>query len=56
MTSHVGILIVFAACVSLVFGTVMRPSLREELRLAGRLFAGLVLGAYALGWLMYLAF
>lgn len=56
MTSHLGVMILFAACVSLVFGVLMRDELGDQLRLAGRIGAGLVLGAYALGWVMYLAF
>ncbi len=46
----------FAFCVSSVFGTLMRDDAREQLRLGGRIFGGLVLGAYLLGWLMYWAF
>lgn len=46
----------FAACVATVFGTLMRDETAEQLRLGGRIFAGLVLGGYALGWVMYWAF
>ena len=56
MTTHLGVMILFAACVSVVFGTLMRDTSSEQLRLGGRIFAALVLGGYALGWLMYLAF
>ena len=56
MTSHLGVMVLFAACVSTVFGTLMRDEVRDELRLAVRIFGGLVLGAYALGWVMYWAF
>jgi hypothetical protein len=56
MTSHLGVMIVFAACVSTVFGTLMRDVARDQLRLTIRILGGLVLGAYALGWLMYWAF
>ena len=56
MTSHLGVMILFAACVSMVFGALMRDESRDQLKFAGRLFAILVLGAYAAGWLMYLAF
>jgi len=56
MTTHLGVMILFAACVSIVFGTLVRDATRDQLRLAIRIFAALVLGAYALGWLMYLAF
>lgn len=56
MTSHLGIMMVFAACVSVVFGALQRDGLRDQLRIAGRLFAVLVLGACAVGWIMYWAF
>ena len=53
MTSHLGVMLLFAACVSTVFGTLLRDEPRDQVRLGGRIFTGLVLGAYALGWLMY---
>ncbi len=54
MTSHVGMMVLFAACVAAVFGTLLRDQARDQIRLGLRIFAGLVLGAYALGWIMYL--
>jgi hypothetical protein len=45
-------MIVFAACVSIVFATLMRDAPREQLRLGGRLFGAFVVGAYLTGWLM----
>jgi hypothetical protein len=56
MTSHLGFLCVFAACVSVVFGALLRDDPRDELRLGSRVFGALVLGAYVTGWLMYAAF
>jgi len=56
VTSHLGIMILFAACVSTVFGTLFRDLPQEQLRLGARIFATLVVGGYAVGWLMYLAF
>lgn len=56
MTSHLGFMILFAACVSAVFGALLRDDLRDELRLALRLFGALVVGAYAVGWLMYVVY
>ncbi len=56
MTTHLGVLILFAACVSVVFGTLLRDGVRSEIALAGRIFTALVGGAYALGWIMYVAF
>ena len=56
MTTHLGVMILFAACVSAVFGALLRDTPRDELRLGARIFTGLVFGAYALGWIMFLAF
>jgi hypothetical protein len=56
MTSHLGLMTLFAVCVAVVFGTLLRDDPREQVRLGGRIFAGLVLGGYALGWLMYWTF
>jgi hypothetical protein len=56
MTTHLGVMILFAACVSMVFGTLLRDGIRNELRLASRIFAGLVGGAYVLGWILYFTF
>lgn len=56
MTSQLGVMILFAACVATVFGVLMRDEKSEQWRMAGRIFVGLVLGAYGLGWVMYLAF
>jgi len=56
VTSHLGAMVLFAACVSAVFGALLRDEARDEVRLAVRIFLGLVLGAYALGWIMYVAF
>jgi hypothetical protein len=56
VTTHLGVMILFAACVSAVFGALLRETPRDEIRLAARIFTGLVFGAYALGWLMFLAF
>ncbi len=53
MTSHVGLMIVFALFVSLVFATLMRDEPGEQLRLGARLFAGFVGGGVLAGWLLY---
>jgi hypothetical protein len=54
--SHFGIMVLFAACVSIVFGTLLRDEPREQMAVGVRIFLALVVGAYALDWLMYLAF
>jgi hypothetical protein len=56
MTSHLGVMMLFAACVATAFGALQRDRPRDQLRLAGRLFGVFVLGAYASGWIMYWAF
>ena len=52
MTSHVGMMMLFAACVSVVFAVLMRDDPRDQLRLGGRIFGGFVVGAYLAGWLL----
>jgi hypothetical protein len=47
-----GLMVLFAVGVSVVFAALMRDDPREQLRLAGRLFGGLVVGAYVTGWLL----
>ena len=53
MTTHVGLMVVFALFVSLVFATLLRDNPREQLLLGAKMFAGLVGGAIAVGWLLY---
>ena len=53
MTSHLGLLILFAVFVSLIFAVLMRDEPREQLRLGLKMFGGFVGAAIALGWLMY---
>lgn len=52
MTSHVGMMVLFAACVSIVFAVLMRHDTGAQLRLGGRLFGGFVVGAYLTGWIL----
>jgi len=54
--SHLGLMVLFAACVSIVFGALLRQDRREQWRFSGRAFVGLVGGAYLLGWAMYWIF
>lgn len=53
MTSHVLLLILFAAPVSAVFAALSRDDPREQLRSAARMFAAFLAAAVLLGWLMY---
>jgi hypothetical protein len=52
MTTHVGMMAWFAVCVSIVFAVLMRDEPRDQVRMAGRLFGGFVLGAYVTGWIL----
>lgn len=53
MTTHLGLMVVFALFVSVVFATLMRDEPREQLRLGARLFAGFVGAGVGIGWLIY---
>ena len=53
MTSHAGLMVIFAFFVSIVFGTLMRDEPKEQLHFGARLFAAFVVGGIALGWLLY---
>lgn len=53
MTSHVGLMILFALFVSTVFATLMRDQPSEQLRFGARLFAGFVAAGIVIGWLLY---
>jgi len=56
MTTHLGIMVLFVALVSTVFGTLLREDLADQIGLGSRIFVGLVLGAYVAGWVLYAAF
>jgi undecaprenyl pyrophosphate phosphatase UppP len=51
--SHLGLMVVFAFFVSVVFGTLMRDEPKEQLRFGGQLFTAFVVGGIALGWVLY---
>jgi hypothetical protein len=53
MTTHLGLLVVFALFVSIAFATLMRDTPREQALLGLRLFGAFVAAALVLGWLMY---
>jgi hypothetical protein len=54
VTSHLGVLILFAATVAVVFAVLMRDDAGDQLKLGGRIFGALVGGALVAGWVMYL--
>ncbi len=53
MTSHVGLLVLFAFFVSVVFAVIGRETPREQAWLGARYFATFVAAGLLLGWLMY---
>lgn len=53
MQSHLLLLAIFAFFVSLVFALLTKDDPREQLRFCGMLFAGFIVSAIVLGWLMY---
>ncbi len=53
MTSHLGLMLLFALGVSVVFAVLMRDEPREQTRLGLRLFAGFVGAGLLMAWLMY---
>ncbi len=53
MTSHAGLMILFAFFVSVVFATLMRDEPREQLLLGAKLLGGFVAGGIIIGWLLY---
>ncbi len=53
MASHLLLMVLFAFFVSLVFAVIAKDDAREQLRFGGLLFAGFVVSAFVLGWLMY---
>ena len=53
MTTHFGLLILFAVFVSVIFATLMRDDPGEQLRFGARLLGGFVGAALVLSWLMY---
>jgi hypothetical protein len=53
MRSHLMLLVLFAFFVSLVFAVIAKDDAREQLRLGGLMFAGFLVSAFVLGWLMF---
>jgi hypothetical protein len=51
--SHILLLALFAMFVSLIFAVIAKDDLGEQARLGGMMFAGFLVTAIVLGWLMY---
>ena len=54
MTTHFGLMVLFALFVSTVFATLMRDTVKDQMAFGARLFGGFVAAAFVMGWLMYL--
>ena len=54
MTSHFGLMIVFALFVSLVFAVIAKDHPREQLQAGAKMFGSFVAAALVLGWVMRL--
>ncbi len=53
MTSHVALMLLFAAFVAAVFAVIARDEPREQARLGLKFFAGFAGAGLLLGWLMF---
>jgi len=51
--SHFVLLILFSFFVSFVFALIARDEAGDQLRFGGLLFAGFIVSAVVLGWLMF---
>jgi uncharacterized membrane protein len=54
MTSHFGLMLLFAFFVSLIFATIAKDTPAEQARLGARMFAMFIAAAFVLGWVMRL--
>lgn len=52
MTSHLGLMILFAFFVSLIFATIAKDTPREQAMLGARMFGMFIGAAIVLGWAM----
>ena len=52
MTSHLGLMLLFAFFVSLIFATIAKDTPAEQARLGVRMFAMFIGAAIVLGWVM----
>jgi hypothetical protein len=53
MTSHAGLLVLFAFFVAVVFAVIAHDEPRQQLAMGARIFGGFVAAGLLLGWLMY---
>lgn len=52
--SHLFLMVLYAACVGLVGGVLLKDDRRGQLRAAASIFGGLVGSAILAGWVLYL--
>jgi hypothetical protein len=52
MTSHLGLMILFAFFVSLIFATIAKDTPAEQAKLGAKMFGTFIGSAIALGWIM----
>lgn len=53
MTSHLGLMLLFAALTSAIFAVIGKETAREQFQIGLKMFAGFAGAALVLGWLMY---
>jgi hypothetical protein len=54
MTSHFGLMLLFAFFVSVVFATITKDSAKEQLVLGAKMFGTFVAAGIVLGWVLRL--
>ena len=54
MTSHFGLMLLFAFFVSVVFATITKDSPKEQLVLGAKMFGAFVAAGIVLGWVLRL--
>ncbi len=52
MTSHFGLMILFAFFVSLVFAVIAKDQPGEQLKAGAKMFGSFIAAAFVLGWVM----
>jgi hypothetical protein len=54
MTSHFGLMLLFAFFVSVVFATITKDAPKEQLLLGAKMFGTFIAAAVVLGWILRL--
>jgi hypothetical protein len=54
MTSHFGLMLLFAFFVSVIFATITKDTPREQATLGAKMFATFIAAAMVLGWVLRL--